>query len=224
MGIELLAAVGNPPLDEHLLAFTQVVLFLFGEPHALYFPRDESVLRTHGDHLVGELVYADERGDVFAVASLQFHYTPHVARLKQVLLVLLGEDVSEIRTVKFGFLADAVDAEGYLAAGSLLERQARVGAQHGGTEVHADGHDLVGLVAPEHLVEESAFLKVLAGQPEILQLLPVDHGFVVAVLGLQLAALLGCLLRGFIFLCHFFLIFLVDTLVFLVAWNNLVLL
>lgn len=30
----------------------------------------------------------------------------------------------EIRTVKFGFLADTVDAEGYLAAGGLLERQA----------------------------------------------------------------------------------------------------
>ena len=128
MGIELLAAVGNHPLDEHLLAFTQVVLLLFGELHALYFPRDEGVLRTHGDHLVGEFVYADERGDVFAVASLQFHYTPHVACLKQVLLVLLGEDVPEIRAVKFGFLADAVDAEGDLATCGLLERQACVGA------------------------------------------------------------------------------------------------
>ena len=198
------------------------MLFLFGQFYPADFIGNEHILCLHGHNLVGELVDADERGDVFAVAPFQFHDTSHVARFKQVLLILLGEDVPEIRTVKFRFLSDSVDAEDNRSADRLLERQACVGAQYGGSEVHADGHDLVGLVALEHLVEESALLEILAGQPEFLQFLPVDHGLVVTVLGLLLAAILGCLLRGLIFLCHFFLILMVYTLVFLVAGDNLV--
>ena len=121
MGIKFLSVIGNHPLDEYLLAFTQVVLFLLGELHTLDFSWNEGIFRTHGDYLVGELVYADERRDVFTVAPFQFHHTSHVACFKQVLLVLIGENMPEIRTVKFGFLTDAVDAEGYLSVCGLLE-------------------------------------------------------------------------------------------------------
>ena len=73
------------------------------------------------------------------------------------------------------------------------DRRASV-PQYGRAEVHADGHDLVGLVAPEHLFEQSAFLEVFTGDSEILQLFPVDHGLVVTVLGAGSAA--GCQLRA----------------------------
>ena len=55
------------------------------------------------------------------VASFQFHDTSHVARFEQVLLVLVGEDMSEIRSVKVGFLPDTVDAEHHFACHGLLE-------------------------------------------------------------------------------------------------------
>ena len=109
VGVELLAVIGNHAFDEHFLAFPQVVDFLVGQFHTFDFLRDVGVFRAHGDHLVGELVDADERRDVFAVAPFQFHHTPHVACLQQVLLVLFGEDVTEVRAFEFGFLADAVD-------------------------------------------------------------------------------------------------------------------
>ena len=135
--------------------------------------------------------------------------------------------MSEVRSVKVGFLPDTVDAEHHFARHGLLEGQTCVRSQYGRAEVHAYGHDLVGLVALEHLFEQSAFLEVFTGDSEILELFPVDHGLVVTVLGglvLRLAVSCGSLLLGFIFLCHFFLVFGVDTLVFLVARNNLVLL
>ena len=40
---------------------------------------------------------------------------------QQVLLVLFGKDVSEIRTVKFGFLTDTVDAQYDGTSHGLLE-------------------------------------------------------------------------------------------------------
>ena len=128
----------------------------------------------------------------------------------------------EIRAVQLGFLADAVDAQHHIPPGGLLEGQPGVGTQRGGAEVHGDGHHLVGLVAAEHLVEQSLLLEVVAGQPELAQFLPVDHGLVVTVPGL-LAAVRGGLLHCFICLFHFFLILWVDTLVFLVPRDNLIL-
>ena len=121
MGIKFLSTVGNHPFNEYLLAFPQVVLFLFGQLYPLDFLRDERIFHTHGNHLVGKFVYAHEGRDVFPVTSLQFHDTPHVACFKQVLLVLFGKDVSEIRTVKFGFLTDTVDAQYDGTSHGLLE-------------------------------------------------------------------------------------------------------
>ena len=129
--VELPAAVGEHSLDEYFLALAQVVLFLLRELHALYFLRDEDVLRTHGHHLVGEPVDAYEGGDVLPVASSEFHHAPHVARLQKVPLVLVGEDVPEIRAVQLGFLADAVDAQHHIPPGGLLEGQPGVGTQRG---------------------------------------------------------------------------------------------
>ena len=134
--------------------------------------------------------------------------------------------MSEIRSVKVRFLPDTVDGEYDVPRHGLLEREACVRSQYGRTEVHADRYCLVGLVATEHLVKQSALQQVFTGDSEILELFPVDHGLVVTVLwglGLRLAVSCGSLSLGFIFLCHFFLILLVDTLVFLVARNNLVL-
>ncbi len=52
---------------------------------------------------------------------------------------------------------------------------------------------------PQHLVEQPP-LEFFTGEPEVLQLLPVDHGLVVAVLGLLLRAVtLGGLLLCFVF-------------------------
>ena len=223
-GVELVARLGDHALDIDLLAFTQILLLLFGKLYTLDFLWDKGILRFHGDHLVGQLVDADEGRDKLPVASFQLHDTPHVARLEQVMLILLGKDMTEVRAVKVGFLPDTVNTEHHVARHGLLEGQTGVRSQYGRAEVHADGHDLIGLVATEHLFEQSAFLKVFAGNSEILELFPVNHGFVVTVLGLRLAVGCGSLLLGFIFLCHFFLIFGVDTLVFLVAWDNLVLL
>ena len=167
-GVELVAGLGDHALDIDLLAFTQVVLLLLCQFHALDFPWDEGILRFHGDHLVGQLVDADEGWDILPVTSFQFHDTPHVARFEQVLLVLVGEDMSEVRSVKVGFLPDTVDAEHHFARHGLLEGQTCVRSQYGRAEVHADGHDLVGLVALEHLFEQSAFLEVFTGDSEIL--------------------------------------------------------
>ena len=110
-GVELVAGFGRHALDIDFLAFPQVVLFLFGQFHPLYLVRDEHVVHFGGHHLIGKPVYADEGRDVFPVAPLQFHDTPHVARLQQVALVLVGEDVPEIRAVEVGLLADSVDAQ-----------------------------------------------------------------------------------------------------------------
>ena len=121
MGVELLSVVGNHTLDEHLLAFAQVVLLLLGKLYAFNLLRDEDIFRTHGDHLIGELVNADKRGDVFTATSFQFHDTSHIACFKQILLVLLGEDMPEVRAVKFGFLPDTVDAQHDGTSHGLLE-------------------------------------------------------------------------------------------------------
>ncbi len=111
---------------------------------------------------------------------------------------------------KVGFLADTVDGEYHLTRHGLLERQACVGTQYGRAEVQVDRYKLVGLVAFEHRIEQSALLKILTGESEVLELVPVDHGLVVTVLGglgLRLAVSFSSLLLGFIFLCHFFLNF-----------------
>ena len=121
MGVEFLAAVGNHPLDEHFLAFTKVVLLLLRQLHALDFFRDEDVLRFHRHHLVGELVNTDKGRYILTVTVFQFHHTTHVTCFQQVLLVLVREDVAEIRSVKFGFLTDAVDAQNNGATHGLLE-------------------------------------------------------------------------------------------------------
>ena len=76
--------------------------------------------------------------------------------------------MSEIRSVEVGFLPDTVDAEYHFARHGLLEGQTCVRSQYGRAEVHADGHDLVGLVATEHLFEQSALLEVFTGDSEIL--------------------------------------------------------
>ena len=76
--------------------------------------------------------------------------------------------MSEIRSVEVGFLSDTMDAEHHFARHGLLEGQSGVRSQDGRAEVHADGHDLVGLVALEHLFEQSAFLEVFTGDSEIL--------------------------------------------------------
>lgn len=59
--------------------------------------------------------------DVLPVASFQFHDTSHVARFEQVSLVLVGKDMSEIRSVEVGFLSDTMDAEHHFARHGLLE-------------------------------------------------------------------------------------------------------
>ena len=76
--------------------------------------------------------------------------------------------MSEIRSVKVGLLPDTVDAEHHFASHGLLEGQTCVRSQYGRAEVHADGHDLVGLVSLEHLFEQSAFLEVFTGDSKIL--------------------------------------------------------
>ena len=128
MGIERIARSGRHSFDEYFLSFTQVVLFLFGQFHPADFTWYEDILGFHRHHLVGQLVDADERGDILAVTVLQFHDTPHVACLKQVLLVLVGEDMPEVGTVEVGFLPDTVDAQHDVPGAGLLEREPRVGA------------------------------------------------------------------------------------------------
>jgi len=128
VGVERVARSGCHSFDEYLLAFPQVVLLLLGQFNSADFTRYEDILGFHRHHLVGQLVDADERGDILAVAVLQFHDTPHVARLKQIFLVLVREDVPEVGTVEVGFLPDTVDAQHDVSGAGLLEREPRVGA------------------------------------------------------------------------------------------------
>ena len=74
--------------------------------------------------------------------------------------------------VKFGFLPDTVDAQHDGTSHGLLEDSRASVRNTAEPEIHADGHDPVGLVAPEHLVRSPRSLKILAGQPVFLQFLP----------------------------------------------------
>ena len=162
MGVELIARLGCHTFDIDLLALTQVVLLLVGELHALNLVRDIDILGTHGHHLVGHLIKADERWDILSVTAFEFHHSAHIACFEEVLLVLFREDVSEVWTLQFGLLADTVDGEYYLTCVGLLQRQACIGTQYGRAEVKVDRYKLVGLVAFEHRVEQSLLLKVVA--------------------------------------------------------------
>ena len=121
MGVEFLAAVGNHTFDKYLLALTQLVLLLPGKFHTLDFSWYEGILYSHGDHLVGEFVYTDERRDILAVTSLKIHDTSHIARFEQVLLVLFGKYMPEIRAVEFRLLSDTVYAQYDGSSNGLLE-------------------------------------------------------------------------------------------------------
>ena len=205
MGVELIARLGGHTLDIDLLALTQVVLLLVGELHALNLVRDIDILGTHGHHLVGHLVKADERWDILSVATFEFHHSAHIACFEEVLLVLFREDMSEVRTLQFGLLADTVDGEYYLTGVGLLQRQACIGTQYGRAEVKVDRYKLVGLVAFEHRIKESSLLKILTRESEVLQLVPVDHRLVVTILiVLLLVVSFNDGLLGLIFLCHCF--------------------
>ena len=118
----------------------------------------------------------------------------------------------EERPFEVGLLAYAVYAQHHGALRGLLERETGIRAEYGGAEVHGNGDNLIGLVAFEHRVQEPTLLKVFTGQPEVLELFPVDHRFVESVLGLTV--LWGLRLGGLFLLCHFFVILIVDTLSF----------
>lgn len=69
------------------------------------------MLLADGHQLVGALVDGDQTGFSRASAQVQFRHTSHVAALAQVLLVLLGEDMPEVRAFQLRLLAYTVDAE-----------------------------------------------------------------------------------------------------------------
>ena len=204
--IELVAAFGFHALDENSLAVAQRLLLVVGQDDALDVVGNECRIGTHRDHLVGQFVEADERWYVLAAAGLELHHAAHVACLQQVLFVLFGEDVPEVGPVQFGLLADAVDRQNDGAADGLLKREPGVGAQDGRAEVHRNGHGLVGLISPEHLVEKPFLFQKLAGKSVVLQLLPVDHRLVVTILGLCFlrggSRTLRCHARLFFLFCH----------------------
>ena len=103
--------------------------FLLGELDTLDFIGDEYVLGFHRHNLIGEFVDADESGDNLTAAGFEVHNAPHVTGLKQVLLVLVGEDMPEIRAIEIRFLTHTVDGEHHGAVSRLLERQACVRAE-----------------------------------------------------------------------------------------------
>ena len=109
--VEFLSLVGLHAVHKNLFSVFQFLDFVRSQCNPFDLIRDIDMLLSDGYQFVGILVNGNQAWLCRISTKVEVCHTSHVPAFTQVLLVLFRKDVSEIRTVKFRFLSDAVDAQ-----------------------------------------------------------------------------------------------------------------
>ena len=181
-------------LADHRLALFEPGYFVRGEGMPVLLRRDIDLGERESDQLVGLEVAADKGFDLLARPVGDGRRVPHVARLPEHLLVGVGDVVTEELLLHLLRVEDAVAANGQPAVRAGFERELAIVAVRDALEVEMHPDSLVGLEAPEHLVEHPVALNLFPLHAEGSEAVPVDVLRAVLVLRV-LFGLPGGLLR-----------------------------
>ena len=195
INLGLLPLLGSgKELADHRLALFEPGYLVRGKGMPVLLRRDIDLGEREGDQLVGLEVAADKGFDLLARPVGDSRRMSHVARLPEHLLVGVGDVVAEELLLHLLRVEDAVAAHGQPAVRAGLERELAVVAVRDAVEVEMHPDGLVGLEAPEHLVEHPVAFDLLPLHAEGGEAVPVDVLRAVLVLRV-LFGLPGGLLR-----------------------------